>query len=52
MAPCQASGAAASVMRAAWTLGTNPCSAIATRQALATSRCKAVGLSPSTSSQK
>jgi hypothetical protein len=33
MAPCQASGPAARVMRAACTEGTSPCSAMATRQA-------------------
>ena len=38
-APCSASGAAASVMRAACTLGTRPCSAIATRVASRTRRC-------------
>ncbi len=43
-APCSASGAAASVMRLACTLGTRPCSAMATSVASSTRRCAAVGM--------
>src|SRR5687767_2325702 len=51
-APCSASGAAASVMRAACTLGTKPCSAIATSVASSTASCAAFGCWPVSSSQK
>ena len=51
-APCSASGAAARVMRLACTLGTKPCSAIATKVASNTWRCGFVGSAPVTSSQK
>ena len=44
--------AGTSVMRAAWTLGTSPCSAMATRHAFVTATCFSVGFSPRTSSQK
>ena len=50
-APCSASGAAASVMRAACTLGTSPCSAIATSVASSMRRCASVGMEPAISSQ-
>ena len=50
-APCSASGAAASVMRLACTLGTSPCSAIATSVASSTRRCASFGMLPVTSSQ-
>ena len=50
-APCSASGAAASVMRLACTLGTRPCSAIATSVASSTRRCAGVGNAPVISSQ-
>jgi hypothetical protein len=43
IAPCQASGAAASVIRAACTDGTSPCSAMATRQAFIIAFCASVG---------
>ena len=51
-APCSASGAAARVMRDACTLGTRPCSAMATSVASSTRRCAAEGSAPVTSSQK
>src|SRR6266699_184151 len=51
-APCSASGPAARVMRAACTLGTIPCSAIATSVASRTRRCAAEGCAPVSSSQK
>jgi hypothetical protein len=50
--PCQASGAAASVMRAACTLGTKPCSAIATSAASVKKRCSSFGIAPVTRNQK
>ncbi len=50
-APWIASGAAASVMRAAATEGTRPCSAIATSAASSTRRCSGEGSLPATSSQ-
>jgi len=49
-APCSASGAAASVMRLAATLGTSPCSAIATSVASSTRRWAAPGICPVISS--
>jgi hypothetical protein len=51
-APCRASGAAARVIRAAWTLGTSPCSAIATSVASSTRSWGAEGSEPVRSSQK
>ncbi len=51
-APCQASGAAASVIRAACTLGTSPCSAIATITASVKKRCSAFGIFPVTRKKK
>src|SRR5437879_2389683 len=51
-APCSASGPAARVMRAACTLGTIPCSAIATSVASRTRRCAAEGSAAVSSSQK
>ena len=50
-APWMASGAAASVMRAAATEGTSPCSAIATSVASRIRRCAGVGSLPVTRSQ-
>ena len=50
-APCIASGAAASVMRAAATDGTRPCSAIATSVASSMRRCAGEGSKPVTRSQ-
>ncbi len=51
-APCIASGAAAKVMRAACTLGTRPCSAIATSVALSTAAWPGVGSWPVSSRKK
>ena len=51
-APWRASGAAASVMRLACTLGTRPCSAIATSVASSTRLAIGLGRWPVTSSQK
>ena len=51
-APCIASGAAAKVMRAACTLGTRPCSAIATSVALSTAASPAEGSRPTSRRKK
>ncbi len=51
-APCSASGAAANVMRAACTLGTRPCSAIATSVAFSTAAWPALGNCPVSSRKK
>jgi hypothetical protein len=51
-APCSASGAAAKVMRLACTLGTRPCSAMATSVALSTVLQAASGCLPVSSRKK